>query len=131
MRTTMGPLTPTTSTLSPAIAHIADVASSLATHVQNPSAPPQVLQPSQQRDSDAEEKRKRQQDTVRWVLGAPGRLRKMIQEGRREEAEKEWEEVRGLLGKWKGKGIEGAEEFRSEVEKVMREIGNGKGEVGT
>lgn len=71
-------------------------------------------------------KRKQQQDTVRYVLATPARLRKLLAEGKREEARKEWEEVEGLLGRWEGQGVEGARGIREEGGRVMEE---GEGEV--
>lgn len=63
------------------------------------------------------EKKRRQQETVRWVLGTPGRLRKLLAEGKRKEAEAQWEEVKRLLGRWDG--VEGAMEVRGECVEVM------------
>jgi hypothetical protein len=116
MRTNMAPLTPTTSTLSPAISHIAEIATSLATSLQEP-----LSESSQQRDREAVEKKRRQQETVRWVLGSPRRLRKLLAEGKREEAEAQWGEVKGLLGRWEG--VDGVREVRAECVEVMGEKG--------
>lgn len=89
--------TPVTSTLTPAIAHIAETAGRL-------------------KSKGAEGMRER--ETVRWVLGASRRLEEMVGKGRREEAETEWREVEGLLGKWEG--VRGVPEVRRECERVMR-----------
>ena len=111
MRANMDPLTPTTSTLSPAIAHIAETASSLAASLK-----------------EREEKRKHfaggaekeaQRQTVKWVLDTPRRLREEISRGEKEAAERDWEEVRALLDKWKGVG--GAEDVRLACEKAFAE----------
>ena len=45
-------------------------------------------------------KRASQQQTVRWVLSAPERLRRLVRDGERDEANAEWEEVSALLDKW-------------------------------
>lgn len=120
MRTNMAPLSPTTSTLSPAISHIAEIATSLATSLQEPPA-----ESSQQRDREAVEKKRRQQETVGWVLGSPRRLRKLLAEGKREEAEAQWGEVKGLLGRWEG--VEGVREVRAECVEAMEEKGEEEG----
>ncbi|TKA69546.1 hypothetical protein B0A55_06557 [Friedmanniomyces simplex] len=52
-----------------------------------------------------------QQETVRWVLAAPKRLRELVVEGRTEEAEAQWDEVSHLLSKWEG--TNGVEQVRS------------------
>lgn len=60
------------------------------------------------------ERRMRERGTVRWVLGAEGRLRRMASE----EAEREWRVLVGVLGKWKG--VKGVEDVRRACEEVMR-----------
>lgn len=122
MRSNMDPLTPTTSTLSPAISHIAETAASLSTALNGRGG-------NADRDSgsgdepgvDAESKPQKQQqqhETVRWVLGAPLRLRIMLDAGKAEEAADDWGGVQRLLGKWEG--IRGVEEVRDECAKIMR-----------
>ncbi|KAL8735626.1 MAG: hypothetical protein Q9166_000795 [cf. Caloplaca sp. 2 TL-2023] len=114
MRTNMDPLTPTTSTLSPAIAHIAETAASLAESLHERNA--------QVEDTPADEemvKRKRQKQTVRWVLAAPTRLKGLAEEDRREEAKKDWEEVQRLLDKWKG--VQGVDEIKQQCLTIMKE----------
>ncbi|KAK5129489.1 hypothetical protein LTR08_003212 [Meristemomyces frigidus] len=56
------------------------------------------------------QKRQKKQETVRWVLGAPERLRGFVREGERERAEGEWREVERLLDRWRG--VKGCEEVR-------------------
>lgn len=67
--------------------------------------------------SDEVERKKAEKETVRWVLGTPARLEKLVADGSREEAEKDWEEVRELLKKWEG--VKGVQELRDACEKVM------------
>lgn len=113
MRTNMDPLTPATSTLSPAVSHIAETATLLATSFRDRSSKSKVEGEGESTNS----RRRQEQATVRWVLTAPTRLRAMLEAGREEEAAKEWTEVQGLLGKWEG--VAGVEELRSACMKVM------------
>ncbi|KAL9602971.1 MAG: hypothetical protein Q9219_001496 [cf. Caloplaca sp. 3 TL-2023] len=115
MRTNMDPLIPTTSMLSPAISHIAETATSLATSLQSRSTQAEDIA----RQEDAAANKRKQRETVRWVLGAPSRLRSLVDEERRPEAEKDWEAVKGLLEKWKG--VEGADEIKEQCLKIMDE----------
>jgi vacuolar protein sorting-associated protein 51 len=55
---------------------------------------------------------------VKWVLDAPRRVRHLVREGRREEAEKEWDVVSRLLGKWEG--VKGVEDVRREGEDALK-----------
>ena len=112
----MDPLTPTTSTLSPAISHIAETAASLAESLQDRTphgVDEQVV------DDDAVAKKQRQRETVRWVLAAPDRLKELMQTGRKEEAVEDWEDVRKLLDKWQG--VQDADEVKEQCLKVMDE----------
>lgn len=119
MRTNMGPLTPTTSTLSPAISHIAETAASLSS-----SLPMQASLDAQGEWQDVEDQgammtKQSQQETVRWVLAAPRRLRTLIGERRQKEAAGDWLEVRRLLGKWAE--VDGVEGIRNECMEIMGE----------
>ncbi|PYI33624.1 hypothetical protein BP00DRAFT_111619 [Aspergillus indologenus CBS 114.80] len=101
-----------TKTLGPAIAFVAETAGSLI----------QEGEEQQRRIREAKatlgtERRKGERLTVQWVLGAPERLVKLVAEGKVEEAEKDWEEVRKLLVKWEG--VKGVAEVREACEKVM------------
>lgn len=91
----MAPVT----TLEPAVKHIADTVKG--------------VKESRRRDKEGE------REVVRWVLGAPGRLRDLLGEGKRKEAEAEWVQVRRLLTKWEGVG--GVKEVREECEGIMKE----------
>lgn len=111
----MDPLTPATSTLSPAISHIAETAASLVASLQDRSL---MTDKDGNLDGDgALMRRKKQQDTVRWVVDAPGRLRAMLDAGKVEEAAQDWSEVRRLLEKWEGVG--GTKEIMDECETTM------------
>ncbi|KAL8695399.1 MAG: hypothetical protein Q9218_000158 [Villophora microphyllina] len=116
MRTNMDPLTPTTSTLSPAISHIAETAASLADSLQDRATKGEALHVA---EDDAATKKQRRRDTVRWVLAAPKRLEALVKDGRREEATRDWEDVRRLLQKWQG--VQGADEVKEQCIKAMGE----------
>jgi vacuolar protein sorting-associated protein 51 len=60
---------------------------------------------------------RRQQESVRWTLDAPERLRRLLDEGRREEAERLYVEVLDLLRRWKSVG--GVDELRRDCAEVM------------
>lgn len=123
MRGNMDPLAPTTHTLGPAIAHIAETAASLSSSMQALPAKPQGLgidiQVNAEDGSNADAERKqRQKETVRWVLDTPRRLQEMIDQEQDEEAEKEWEEISKILEKWEG--TPGVTELRQSCEDIMR-----------
>lgn len=112
----MDPLIPTTSTLSPAISHIAETAASLAESLQGRSVEVEKVRGE---EDDVAARKQRQRETVRWVLSAPTRLKSFLDKGRRSEAEEDWGEVRGLLEKWKG--VQGADEVKEQCLKIMGE----------
>lgn len=112
----MDPLIPTTSTLAPAISHISETAASLAESLHDRSGPSAE---AVEQEDDAVVRKQRQRETVRWVLAAPNRLKGLVEKGRRQEAEEDWEEVRKLLRKWKG--VEGAEEVEEQCLEVMND----------
>lgn len=123
MRTNMDPLAPTTHTLSPAIAHIAETAASLSSSIHSAVARPQGLGIDVQVEEADEEKERREQkqkeqETVRWVLGTPKRLKALIAADQDEEADKEWNEVSKILDKWSN--VAGVKELRIECEYIMQ-----------
>ena len=105
----MDPLTPTTSTLTPAIAHIAEMAASLAASLQDRDA--------RATKDEAFERKQRQRQTVRWILSAPDRLERLVEADRVEEATKDWEEVQKLLEKWNG--VHGVDELKQRCSAIM------------
>ena len=62
----------------------------------------------------------KQVQTVKWVLGAPRRLREELDSEDRDVAEKDWAEVKKLLEKWRGTG--GVEDVMRECEAIMKEV---------
>lgn len=121
MRTNMDPLIPTTSMLAPAITHIAETATALSKSLQGRAGNHQSGQPGQDANSD----KQKQRETVRWVLQMPKRMRALLEEGQKEQATEEWEEIGRLLDKWEG--VAGVVEIRQECIKVLDE-GNGSGD---
>jgi hypothetical protein len=125
MRGNMDPLAPTTHTLGPAIAHIAETAASLSSSLQDNHQSKEeglgisIRVEQDEKDQSAMEKNRRQQDTVRWVLDTPRRLQDMVDQDQDEKAEKEWEEVSRILDKWKG--VAGVQELRQQCEAIMQE----------
>lgn len=127
MRTNMDPLTPTTSTLTPAISHIAETAANLSASLvdKRPNAPKIITPGSEGSNPDSSEKaaqslekRKNERQTVRWALDTPKRLRELISEDKSEEAAEEWTEVKALLEKWEG--AEGVSALKKECEDVIK-----------
>lgn len=114
MRSNMDPLTPTTSTLAPAISHIAETARSLVVSLQDGSA----KSPLEYRSEDPMvTKKRKQQQTVRWVLSTPHRLQTMLDADNLEEAKSDWREVDTLLQHWDG--VPGVSELRNTCMKTL------------
>lgn len=120
----MDPLAPTTHTLGPAIAHIAETAASLSSSIQSLQNKPEGLgidihiQGEPKEEEEAARKR-RQQETVKWVLGTPRRLRDLMDQEQEEDAVKEWEEVSKILDQWKN--VAGVAELRAACESILDE----------
>lgn len=113
MRANMDPLTPTTGTLGMAVGYIAEMAGGLA-------------QIGKGREGEGGkgvglggdgERRKREREMVRWVLGSSRRLGLLLDGGGKEEARRDWDEVKGILEKWKE--VQGVDELRDECERIM------------
>ena len=113
----MDPLTPTTSTLSPAISHIAETAASLASSIQERT--PQQNSDFHSKESQELSSKKEQQETVRWALAAPSRIRQFFDTGRGAEALQDWNEISMLLQTWQG--VSGVEELKEECLKILEE----------
>jgi hypothetical protein len=110
MRTNMDPLTPTTATLTPAIGHIAETATALSESLRKQHGASGVTEA---------QKKQEQKDLVRWVLDAPGRLSKLVEDGQKEEAEAEWNRVSSLLDKWAS--VPGVSNVRQGCEKALED----------
>ncbi|CAF9907158.1 hypothetical protein IMSHALPRED_005454 [Imshaugia aleurites] len=118
MRDNMDPLTPTTSTLSPAVAHIAETARGLVAGVGVGDAGKEAG--GGEGNEEVGRVRRGQRDTVRWVLGTPRRLGVLLDEGRVEDARRDWEEIEGFLQRWRD--VAGVDELRKDCEKTMSKV---------
>lgn len=106
------------------MSHIAETAALLSSSMQSVQKKPEGLGieiriKGDEPDKEELIKKQKQQETVRWVLDTPRRLREMIDQEQDEEAEKEWEEVSKILDKWKN--VAGVKELKEECENVLRE----------
>ena len=96
MREKMDPMMPGTTTLGPAIGHIAETAATLKREMRDGNV------------DGKEERKRKQQETVRWVLASAERIKQMKRDGNDDEAFEELEKVEKVLDKWQGvKGVEG------------------------
>ena len=114
MRTNMDPLTPTTSTLAPAISHIAETARALAGSLQDGSARSFAIDSA---EDPAAISKKRQQETVRWVLSTPQRLQRFLESGNLADAINDWKEVGILLQHWEG--VAGVSELKNACLQIL------------
>ncbi|KAL2374008.1 hypothetical protein BDBG_01974 [Blastomyces gilchristii SLH14081] len=104
-----------TKTLTPAVGFVAETAAALIQEQEK-----SLLE----RDDPKEEPHgdlDRERETVRWALASPTRLKELLDDGKREEAERDWKEIERLLVKWKG--VKGVDKLRTACEEIM-----GKGE---
>jgi hypothetical protein len=104
MREKMDPMTPTTSTLTPAIGHIAETASSLTEGLRRSLGEPAVEARTKAMAT------KNQQDVVRWVLAAPQRIRDKMDAGDEDDARDDWSRVSAVLKQWQT--VKGADAVR-------------------
>ena len=110
MRTNMAPLTPATSTLVPAVAHIAETAKQLALKAQES---PVQSHSDEAANSDRQSLRPTaDKATVRWGLDTPRRITELGP------AAAEWELVRKLLRSWQG--VEGVDRVQEECERALQ-----------
>jgi hypothetical protein len=107
MRATMDPLGPVVAgTLAPAVERIYEQATEMRDRARG-----RVEKPRQESKDDGEQDSSRSAARTRelalMVLATPARLRKLVEEGKIEEARQTWEMPRRLLEKWKERGIGG------------------------
>lgn len=113
MREKMDPLTPTTITLTPAIGHIAETAARLSADLKESHAQQKPA------GTSVDDTRRRQQETVKWVLDTPARLNEKVENGRRDAAKEDWEEVSSILSRWQS--VKGVGELRQACLKALKE----------
>lgn len=114
MRERMDPLAPTTSMLAPAVSNIAEIARELMEIGRRRNA---VREGAKGEIDEKALKKRKQRDTVRWVLACPSRLSRLLDRDERTKAEEDWGEVKVLLERWEG--VRGVEEVKSECERIM------------
>jgi len=109
MQSTMDPLNPMAGTLDLGVAKIYEQASGLREGLRKEVPEPGTEGKGKGGDVGVEERRARTRELAREVLEVPGRLRALVEEGREEEARREWEAPRRLLERWREKGLGGAD----------------------
>lgn len=100
----MDPLNPMASTLDPAIAHIYSQASSIRETLRK-SVPAPDSEEGKRRI--AESRKKRTKELAKHVLGMPEKLRALVNDGKLEEANRQWNMPRKLLLSWQEQGVGG------------------------
>ncbi|WPG97973.1 Hypothetical protein R9X50_00075600 [Acrodontium crateriforme] len=101
MREKMDPMTPTTRTLGDDIGRIALTASTLSKSAKQPFG----------QGTEKDLKKRQQQQTVKWALDTPRRLREQVAAGHVEQANSDWQEIQSLLNEWREvKGVNGLRE---------------------
>jgi hypothetical protein len=100
MRSTMDPLNPMAGTLDLVVANIYEQANGVREGLRREvGAPPG--------GGKEDQRRARTRELAREVLEVPGRLRRLMEQGKEEEARKEWEMPRRLLERWRERGLGG------------------------
>ncbi|CAG8922173.1 unnamed protein product [Penicillium salamii] len=106
-----------TKTLGPAIAFVAETAGGLIKEGEE-----QRKRMKEAKQNNGDSSIKSEKETVRWVLAAPQRLEGLLADEKREDAEKDWKEIQGLLDAWGN--VKGVAEIREACEKVMTRADN-------
>jgi len=104
MREKMDPMTPTTSTLTPAIQHIAETAAHLTADLRRVHVQDSAKRKFHNGDVDS------QRLLVQWILAAPDRIQQLVDEGKRDEALDDWQSVESVLDRWQG--VQGTNDVR-------------------
>lgn len=119
MRTTMDPLSPMAGALDVVVGRIYEEAVGVREGLR-----------AELGGEEENEGRRRTRELAREVVGVVGRLRGLVEEGRGEEAAREWEVPRRLLVRWRERGV-GGEEVGALIEEgdgiVGSESGSGSG----
>lgn len=92
-------------TLAPAVAHIEEVAG-------------RILRDGEKTQGKGAVERRKGDKVVAWVMAAPELVTRLRQEGRKEDAVRVWERLKGILEVWEKKGVKGVEELRKKGEEA-------------
>lgn len=101
---------PGTNTLTPAIGHIAETAASLSREMRQGGG------------GEVKGNQRVGQQTVRWVLAGPERLRNLRAAGEAKRATEEWSEIIALLNTWAERDVRGVEHVRKKCEAAMEDV---------
>ena len=115
----MDPLGPSTSTLFPAISHIAETASSLADMGDESSKAEDSAQLSRLDESEAKQIKQRQ--AASWIVETPRRFKGLLKAGKRDEVIQEWADIQLILDKWASRGVQGVDLVKTEVITVLED----------
>jgi hypothetical protein len=110
MRANMDPISPMASTLDLAIVGIYERAEGIKSELRDtlPASQRKELEMGKE-EREILERKRRTREVVKGVLGAPGRVRELVREGRMEDARALWEDKSRLLERWKEWGVGGAD----------------------
>lgn len=104
-------------TLSPAVGFVAETATTLVREQEAAAT-----RTAQEKSEGGRNKRTvLERETVKWALDTPQRLRELLAQEKRPEAEADWAEIEPLLTKWEG--VKGTQELRKECEDIMKQDG--------
>ncbi|KAK4166539.1 Vps51/Vps67-domain-containing protein [Cladorrhinum sp. PSN259] len=120
MRSTMDPLNPMAGTLDLVVERVYSLAEGLRGEMRGSLSAAQNKQQKPSPPKEGEESRERREKTqrlAREVMKVPGRVRRLVDEGKEEEAKREWEVPRRLLVSWREKGVGG-----DEVGRIIDEV---------
>ena len=107
MRSTMDPLNPMAATLDLVVAKIYEQASGLREELRREAPPPPASTSAE--DEVQGRARRRTRELAKEVLAVPDRLRRLVEEGREDEAKRAWEMPRKLLERWRERGLGGGD----------------------
>lgn len=113
MRTTMDPLNPMAGTLDLVVERVYKLAEGLRGEMRK------ELEEQKRSEKKEDQQSKNRQETkrlAREVMRVPERIKRLMEEGKEEEAQREWEVPRRLLVLWKEKGVGG-----DDVERLIEE----------
>ncbi|KAF3492189.1 uncharacterized protein GIQ15_01706 [Arthroderma uncinatum] len=107
-----------TKTLAPAVGFVAETAMALIREQEESG--PTGQEPTQTKEKQVNNV-SAEKATVLWALDTPKRLKRLLDAGKRTEAESDWSEIQSLLSKWDG--VKGVNELRAECEILMGDDG--------